>query len=193
MSTAAATGVPLTRGDYKDLARALQRLDLLGEAERVAAEAGEDDDARELALGALIARERLPGVFGDLLAYGAAVRRVRTAAPPAEPNVARLTPWLRAAWRDVRARFPIRAFVNGDADDALKLGERPTHYLIVADPYRPGRVMLAEIESEAFLAGLAAAEPLHELLERTRDVTLWIGWLHALALAGIVVWLRPER
>jgi len=181
----------LLESEYKDLARALREVELADDAERAVADLG-DGPERERALADLIARERLPGVFADLLAYGSAVRHVRRSAPPVAPEVADVTPWLRVAWEDFRAAFPIRAYIRGEVDNPLKISARATHYLVAADPHKPSKVLFAEVESDSFLRGLAAAEPVHVLLRRTRDAQQWLGWLGALSEAGVVTWLFPE-
>ena len=182
--------VALERSAYRDLVRALGPLNLAAEACAAAANA-DDGEEREHRLRELLDKYRLPAVFYDLLAYGKAVQRVRSAIIPEAPVVSAITPWLRAPWQRFGAEHPIRAFIKNGVDDALKIGPRRTEYLVVADVYNPGRTIMAEIDSEAFLAGLAALEPLDVLLRRTRDVNSWIGWLHALAKAGIIFWLLP--
>lgn len=184
-------GAPLLESEYKDLARALREVELADEAERAVADVG-DASERERVLAGLIARERLPGVFADLLAYGTAVRNVRRAPAPTAPAVDAVTPWLRVAYEDFRAAFPIRAYIRGEVDNPLKISGRPTHYLVAADSRKPGKVLFAEVDDGAFLDGLAQAEPIHVLLRRTRDVPQWLGWLNALAEAGVVTWLLPE-
>ncbi|MDP9052309.1 MAG: cupin-like domain-containing protein [Acidobacteriota bacterium] len=183
--------IALEKSAYEDLARALEPLNLFAEAKAAVAGVADGED-REQLLGEVLDRHRLPVVFYDLLAYGKAVRRVRSRGILEAPSVSAITPWLRAPWERFTADYPIRAFIRLEVDDAMKIGQRRTEYLLVADVFKPGRTILAEVESQAFLDGLAACEPLEVLLRRTRDVNLWIGWLHALAKAGIVFWLSPN-
>ena len=187
----AKTQTRLLDSEYKDLARALREVELADEAERAVADVGGGPE-RERVLADLIARERLPGVFADLLAYGSALAHVRRAPRPVAPAVDDVTPWLRVPWDDFRAGFPIRAYIRGDVDNPLKISGRATQYLVAADPHKPSKVLFAEVEDDAFLRGLAAAEPIHVLLRRTRDVPQWLGWLGALSEAGVVTWLFPQ-
>lgn len=177
---------------YRDLARALARVDLLQAASSLCFE--DPDGGIEVSaddLERFLKARELPGQFFDLMKLGTALHRARRAAVIEPPAVSRVTPFLRLPIEKLSVTYPIHVYVLGDLDDVLKLQPRQCTYAVFDEPYERGKIRMFPISNPSFIDALSRAQPLAEMIESADDVNQWLRWLCSLADSGIVLWLRP--